>query len=113
MATSYQNIIGTQLGQGAMTTAYTSFYTVPANTRTYIKQFDICNTTAGAINVYVSFVPVGGTADTTNAILYNATIPAYSTLQWCGAQILNASGTVQAKGSAAGCTITITGGEAQ
>ncbi len=113
MSTNFQNIIGTQLGQGAITTGYTSFYKVPPDTRTYIKEFDICNTTAGAINVYVSFVPIAGTAGTSNAILYNASIPAYSTLQWCGAQIINASGTVQAKASAAGCTITITGGEAQ
>jgi hypothetical protein len=113
MSANFQNIIGSQLGQGAITTAYTSFYKVPANTRTYVKEFDICNTTSGAITVYVSFVPAAGTAGTSNAILYNASIPAYSTLQWCGAQIINASGTVQAKASAAGCTITITGGEAQ
>ena len=113
MSSNFQNIIGTQLGQGALTTAYASYYTVPSNTRTYIKQFDICNTTSGALNVYVSFMPVGGTAGTSNAILYNAIIPAYSTLQWCGAQVINAGGTVQAKASAAGCTITITGGEAQ
>lgn len=113
MSGNFQNIIGTQLGQGAITTAYTVFYKVPTSTRTYIKQFDICNTTAAAITVYVSFVPVSGTADTTNAIFYNTTIPAYSTLQWCGAQVINASGTIQAKASATGCTITITGGEAQ
>lgn len=113
MTTNFQNIIGTQLGQKALTTSYATLYTVPANYRTYIKQFDICNTTSGTINVYVSFVPVGGTADTSNAILYNAVIPPYSTLQWCGAQILNASGTIQAKASAAGCTMTLTGGEAQ
>lgn len=110
---NFQNIIGWQLGQGALTTSYATLYTVPVNYRTYIKQFDICNTTSGALNVYVSFVPVGGTAGTSNAILYNAVIPAYSTLQWCGAQVINAGGTVQAKASAAGCTITITGGEAQ
>lgn len=113
MSGNFQNIIGTLLTQQALTTSYVSMYTVPANTRTYIKEFDICNTTAGTINVYVSFVLAGGTASASNAILYNAPIPAYSTLQWCGAQILNASGTIQAKASAAGCTITVTGGEAQ
>lgn len=113
MATNFQNIIGTQLGQAALTTSYVALYTVPSGYRTYIKQFDICNTTAGALRVYVSFVPVGGTAGTSNAILFNAVIPAYSTLQWCGAQILSASNTVQAKASATGCTMTLTGGEAQ
>ena len=110
---SFQNIIGWQLGQAALTTSYATLYTVPANYRTYIKQFDICNTTAAAITVYVSLVPSAGTAGTSNAIFYNTTVPAYSTLQWCGAQVINASGTVQAKASAAGCTITLTGGEAQ
>lgn len=110
---NFQNIIGMQLGQAALTTSYATLYTVPTNYRTYIKDIDICNTTAGAINVYVSFVPSGGTASASNAILYNAVIPAYSTLQWCGAQILNVGGTIQAKGSAAGCTMTVTGGEAQ
>jgi hypothetical protein len=113
MAANFQNIIGLQLGQGAVTAAYTSFYKVPPDTRTYIKQFDICNTTAAAINVYVSFVPNAGTAGASNAILYNTTVPAYSPLQWCGVQILNAGGTIQAKASAVGCTITLTGGEAQ
>lgn len=113
MSGNYQNIIGVQLGQGEITAAYTVFYKVPPNTRTYIKQFDICNTTVAAITVYVSLVPTGGTAGTTNAILYNTTVAAYSTLQWCGAQIINASGTIQVKASAVGCTITITGGEAQ
>lgn len=109
---NFQNIIGLQLGQAALTTSYATLYTVPVSYRAYVKQFDICNTTAGTINVYVSFVPISGTAGTSNAILYNASVPAYSTLQWCGAQILNAGGTIQAKASAAGCTMTITGGEA-
>ena len=110
---NFQNIIGLQIGQGALTTSYATLYTAPVGYRVYIKEFDICNTTSGAINVYVSLVPSAGTAGTSNAILYNATVPAYSTLQWCGAQVINEASTVQAKASAAGCTITITGGEAQ
>lgn len=109
---NFQNIIGLQLGQAGLTTSYATIYTVPATYRTYVKQFDICNTTAGTINVYVSFVPSGGSAGTSNAILYNTILPAYSTLQWCGAQVINAGGTIQAKASATGCTMTITGGEA-
>lgn len=109
---AFQNVVGTRLGQGAITTSYTSFYTVPATTRAYIKDLDMCNTTSSTIYIYVSLVASGETAGTANAILYNALIPPYSTLQWTGTQILNANGSVQVKASAAGCTITISGGEA-
>jgi len=109
---AFQNVVGTRLGQGAITTSYTAFYTVPPNTRAYIKDLDMCNTSASPAYIYVSLVASGETAGTTNALLYNAVIPAYSTLQWTGTQILNANGTVQVKASATGCTITISGGEA-
>jgi hypothetical protein len=109
---AFQNVVGTRLGQGAITTSYTAFYTVPPNTRAYIKDFDICNTTSSTAYVYVSFVQSGETVGTTNAILYNAMIPPYSTLQWSGTQILNAGATVQVKALATGCTITVSGGEA-
>jgi hypothetical protein len=42
---------------------------------------------------------------------YNA-LPAYTTVQWCGAQVLNEGATIQVKASATGCTITASGGEA-
>jgi len=109
---AFQNIVGNQLGQAAITTSYAPVYTVPPVTRAYVKDFDICNTTSSAAYVYVSFVLSGETAGTTNAVLYNAMIPPYSTLQWSGTQILSTGGTVQAKAAAAGCTITISGGEA-
>lgn len=109
---AYQNIVGDLLGQGAITTGYRIFYTVPANTRAYVKEFDICNTTANVINVYVSLVIAGETPGTTNAIMYNTPVPGYSTVQWCGTQILDEAGTVQLKATALGCTVTISGGEA-
>jgi hypothetical protein len=109
---NYQIITPLQLGQAAITTSYASVYTVPANTRTYVKQIDICNTTASPITVYVSLVPSSGTAGTGNALFYNATLGGYSTLSWTGTQVLSAAGTLQAKASSVGCTITASGGEA-
>ena len=109
---AFQNITGLKLGQAAITTSYTTLYTAPASTRTYVKDMDICNTTGSPIGVYVSLVPSAGTASASNAILYNASLPAYSTLQWCGMQILNAGDTIQVKASAIGCTISASGGEA-
>lgn len=109
---AYQNITGLQLAQAAVTTSYATIYTTPLNTRTYVKDLDMCNTGSSPVQIYVHLVPSGGTAGTGNALLYNIQIPAYSTLQWCGSQIMSASGTLQVKASATGCTITATGGEA-
>lgn len=99
------------LGQAALTTSYATFYTVPVLVKTFLKDFDIVNTTGSPIGIYVSIVPVGGTAGTSNAILYNNQLPAYTTVQWCGSQVLSEGMTIQVKASAVGCTMTATGGE--
>ena len=109
---SYQSITPLQLGQAAVTTSYATIYTVPASTRTYLKDFDIINTTGAIVYVYVSLVPSAGTAGTGNALMYNNALPAYTTMQWTGSQVLNAGTTIQVKASAVGCTITASGGEA-
>lgn len=109
---SYQTITPLQLGQAAMSTSYATIYTVPANTRAYLKDFDIINTTSAIVYIYVSLVPSGGTAGTGNALMYNNALPAYTTMQWTGSQVLNAGTTIQVKASAVGCTITASGGEA-
>ena len=109
---AFQNILGAKLGQLAVTTSYVILYRVPVNTRTYVKDMDICNTTGSAITVYVSLVASGDTAGASNALFYNTSIPAYSTVQWTGSEILNAADTIQVKASVAGCTINATGGEA-
>ena len=111
---AFQNITGLQLGQAAMTTGYTTIYTTPSNpaTRTYVKDITIVNTTAASISVYVSLVPSGGTAGAANAIFYANALPANTTVQWTGSQIMDSGGTIQVKASATGCTISATGGEA-
>jgi len=109
---NYQLITPLQLAQAAITTSYTTMYTTPASTRTYVKGIDVCNTTGGPISVYVSLVPSGGTAGASNAIFYNAVVPGYTTLQWSSTQVMSVGGTLQAKASAAGATITASGGEA-
>ena len=111
---AYQNITPLQLGQAAITTSYTTIYTVPSSpaTRTYVKDIDIINTTSATINIYVSLVPSGGTAGTSNALFYNTPLPLNTIVQWAGSQVLNAGDTIQVKASAVGCTITVSGGEA-
>jgi hypothetical protein len=109
---AFQNIIGYKLGQAEMPTTYFTVYTVPPNVRTYIKDIDICNTAGSSLRFYVHLVPIGKTAAVDNALFYNAPINGTTTVQWTGSQILNAGDTIQVKASAAGVTVSVTGGEA-
>ena len=114
---NYQNITPVRLGQAAITATYATLYTTPVNTRTYVKQMDIVNTTAGTLSLYVHIVPttgsgVAGTATVANAIYYVFSIAANAVLQWSGIQVMDYGDTIQIKASGAGLTITASGGEA-
>ena len=109
---AFYDITPILLGQAAITGAYTTIYTAPLNVRTFIKDLNICNTTAGALTVYVHFVTNGSSATTANAILYAYSIAANTTYRWTGVQIMNEFGTIQVKGSTTGLTITASGAEA-
>jgi len=109
---AYNNITPIRLGQAALTASYVTIYTTPSNTRTYVKDLDIINTTAAAIGIYVHLVPTGGSAGTSNALFYNTQLPPNTIVQWAGSQILNEGDTIQVKASTTGCTITVSGGEA-
>lgn len=108
---AYYDITPTKLGQAAMTTSYATIYTTPENTRTFVKDIDIINTTSAIVHIYVSLVPVGGTAGTDNALFYYNALPAYTTMQWAGSQILDVGDFISVKASAVGCTITVSGAE--
>jgi hypothetical protein len=99
-----------QLGQAAITASYAPIYTVPAGTITYLKDMDVCNTTSATVSLSVSIVPTAGLASASNALFFNLPVPATSTLQWTGTQILTAGSTLQVKGSTTGLTITASGG---
>jgi hypothetical protein len=109
---AFDVITPTKLGQAAITTGVTTLYTTPASTRAFVKDMDIANTTAGALNVRVFFVPSAGSAATTNALFYDVSIPTATTIQWLGTQIMNAGDTIQIQASGAGLTITASGAEA-
>lgn len=110
----YRRITPEQLGRGAIATTptLTTLRTVPALTRDITKCIDIVNTTAAALTVFVYLVPSGGTAGTSNALLYGATVPANGNMQWTGTQILNPGDLIQASASGAGITINVSGGSA-
>jgi hypothetical protein len=109
---NYQNVTPIRLGQAAITATYATLYTTPVNTRTYVKQMDVVNTTSGALSLYVHIVPTAGTATVANAIYYVYSIAANAVLQWSGIQVMNYGDTIQVKASGAGLTITASGGEA-
>ena len=109
---AFDVITPTKLGQAAITTGVTTLYTVPASTRALLKEFSIANTTGAAINVRVFLVPSGGTAGTTNAFLYDVSVPANNALQYNGIEVLNAGDTIEIQAASAGLTIIASGGEA-
>ena len=109
---AFDVITPTNLGQAAITTGVTTLYTVPAATRTLLKEFSIANTTGASINARVFLVPAAGSAATTNAFLYDVSVPANNALQYNGIQVLNAAETIQIQAASAGLTITASGAEA-
>jgi len=109
---AFDVITPVKLGQAAITTGVTTLYTVPANTRTLLKEFTIANTTGAAINVRLFLVPSAGTAGTTNAFIYDVAVPNANSLQYNGVEVLNAGDTIQIQASAVGLTIIASGAEA-
>ena len=79
---AFQNVVGNRLAQAEMTTSYVTVYTTPLLTRTYVKNIDICNTTAGSLRFYIHLIPKNASATAANALFYNAPINANTTVQW-------------------------------
>lgn len=109
---AFDVITPTKLGQAAITTGVTTLYTVPASTRTLLKEFSIANTTGADIPVRVFLVPSAGSAATTNAFLYDVPVPTANALQYNGVEILNAGDTIQIQATSTGLTIIASGAEA-
>ena len=110
---AFQNIIGNVLIPAtAVTGSFVTLYTTPASTRTFLKCIDICNTTGGALTVFVSLVDTGGTAGTANALYSLISIAANGILQWRGLQILAAGTFISVKSTTTGLTIIASGAEA-
>jgi hypothetical protein len=109
---AFDVITPTKLGQAAITTGVTTLYTVPAATRTLLKELSIANTTGAPINVRVFLVPSAGSAGTGNAFLYDVAVPNANTLQYNGVEVLNAGDTIQIQAASAGLTIIASGAEA-
>jgi hypothetical protein len=90
-----------QLGNSVAT-----HYTVPASTTTIVKQLVLCNTTASNATVDVHLVPSGGTAGVSNALVYNLTVDALSTMFVNVAAVMATSDFISAKANVA-ATVTM------
>lgn len=99
-----------RLAQAALTTSYVTLYTCPANQRACVTNITVCNTNNTNSHLYLSIVPQNGTAGTGNSAFYNFQISAHDTQIFQLSLPMNALDTLQAKASATGVTIFISGG---
>jgi hypothetical protein len=113
MATTYKI-----LGQGVPTTSTsTTLYTVPnTSTQTVVSTVTICNTSSSAAGAYLYLVKGGGSAGTTNALVYNTSILGNSTVTLTlGLTLSNTGGTadfiVGGTGTSGALTFTVSGSE--
>lgn len=109
---AYQTWTAKKLGVQAVSIAGEIVYTVPAVTKAMLKTLTICNTTASTKLVDIHLVPSGGGATTGNALMYQAEIPAKTTVNWDGLQILETGDSIRTKADAIGVTIHFSGSEA-
>ena len=61
-----------RLGKGTLTDSNATLYTVPAATKTIIKALTLCNITASAATVSISFASI--------SVIYTYTLLAYDTI---------------------------------
>lgn len=106
----YNNIPTLQLCQSSLATSVATLYTASSGSSSHVNSINICNTTSSTINVYLFFVPFGGTAGAGNAIFYNTAVPGGTTVLWESAQVIGAGDTIQGYASATGVTVTVSGG---
>ena len=102
------NLSGTpsRLCQKAIAATSTTLYTAQPDGRTVIIDIMVVNTTSSPISLTMYI----GSASTANAFgWYSSSIPAYSSMQYNGYQILNINESLLAVGSATGLTTTISG----
>lgn len=102
-----------QFAIAAITASDVSVYTVPAGSVAMLKSYDVCNTTGGAVSLYVNIVPSGDSVGTANAHVYSFSITSHDTIPWRGTIVMEAGDSLSVKGSATGLTIIASGVERQ
>jgi hypothetical protein len=102
------NLSGTpsRLCQKSIGNTSTTLYTAQPDGKSVILDIMVVNTTSAPINLTMY---IGSVAATNAFGWYSSSIPAYSSMQYAGYQILNQSEVLLAVGSATGLTATISG----
>lgn len=96
--------------EGQPGTTDTLLYTTVA-AGAIVRAIHVANTTGAAATVTLG-LNAGGALATTNHFLSAVSIPANSTYDWSGFQVLDASATIRAlQGTSAALTVTISGVE--
>jgi hypothetical protein len=94
-------------GPSALGTSAATVYTVPGATTAILRCIHVANTTAGALGFTAS---IG--ADAAGTRMWSAQpVPANGSLDWSGFQVMAATEVLQAYGSGAGLTLTVSGVE--
>ena len=102
------NLSGTpsRLCQAAIGNSSTTLYTAKSDGKTAILDIMVVNTTSSPLTLTMYI----GSVATANAFgWYSSSIPAYSSMQYNGFQILNQNESLLAVGSATGLSATISG----
>lgn len=99
----------TRLFQTQPGTSYATAYTA-TSVNCIVRELVVCNVTAAAVVLDVSFVASGGTAGVTNNVIAQHVIGAYSTVMYTFNSVLAASGFISLKaGTASALTVTGSG----
>lgn len=100
-----------RLAQFVASTAETTRYTVVgAGIKAIVKNIVIANTSAAAVTLGLSIVPVGGTAGNANRIIPTISIPPNAVVPFDMTQVMNEGDFISATASAnTALTITISG----
>lgn len=111
---AFTRIVPTRFGGAELdiSPTLTTIRTTPSNSRDLLKTMDIANNAAGVAVVSVYLVPSGDSASADNIIIPGVSIPANTSLQWSGTQVLDAGAAIQATSSIANVAITASGGNA-
>jgi len=102
------NLSGTpkRLAQGSIGNTNTTLYTAQPDGKSAILDIMVVNTTSAPISLTMYI----GSASAANAFgWYSSSIPAYSSMQYSGFQILNQNEAFIAVGSATGLTASVSG----
>jgi len=107
---AYDVITPKRLVNQELALANATLYTVPDNSRVFVKDINIANSNATAVNITLYLVNSGGTAGVSNALLGTVEVLGNDVAQWSGSQILESGDTIEGFSDTANVCIKVSGG---